>query len=121
MGHGGYLAGPEMNASRLALFVTTIGMALPSADAAGSWKGLESPSGKFRIEFSRGPQGSPLYRVLWKKKAMIEPSGMGFVEAGGVDWRKGFSQLKLGKVTEQKNSSSIPNNKRAVSFATCSS
>ncbi|MBJ06179.1 MAG: alpha-glucosidase [Verrucomicrobiaceae bacterium] len=93
-----------MNASRLALFVTTIGMALPSAEAAGSWKGLESPSGKFRIEFSRGPQGSPLYRVLWKKKAMIEPSGMGFIEAGGVDWRKGFSQLKLGKVTEQKNS-----------------
>ena len=101
---GARLRSSYMNPTTLTLLASTVALSLPPVAATESWKGLESPSGSFRIEFSRGPQGSPLYRVLWKGKSVIEPSGMGFVESDGADWREGFTQLELGKTTEQKRS-----------------
>ena len=39
---------------------------------------LLSPNGNFRMDFSLGAAGNPIYRLSYKGKEMIKPSGLGF-------------------------------------------
>ena len=79
-----------MRTTILAL-ITLATLPVESGRAAGAdWKFLSSPDGEFRIGFSAGENGRPMYRVDWGGREIIAPSGLGFVLEGGTDWTTGF-------------------------------
>ena len=91
-----------MKKARCREVVALLAVLVLSAPVAGaraeSWKSLSSPGGFFVIEFSLGEEGRPTYRVRLGDAEIIVPSGLGFVEAGGMDWTGGFSGIERGGV-----------------------
>ncbi|MEE3054303.1 MAG: glycoside hydrolase family 97 N-terminal domain-containing protein, partial [Planctomycetota bacterium] len=77
--------------------VVLLGLSAAAGEAAELWSSLASPDGMFRIEFSVGDKGKPLYRVRRGEDEVILPSGLGFVEAGGEDWTGGYVKAELGE------------------------
>ena len=65
---------------------------------------VESPGRKFAIELSTRKVGRPTYRVLWRGKEIIQPSGLGFMLNGEKDWTKGFGPLMELNVSESNYS-----------------
>ena len=76
--------------------VALLGFSAATCKAEESWSSLSSPDGMFRIEFSVGEKGKPLYRVRRGGDEVILPSGLGFFEAGGEDWTGGHVKAELG-------------------------
>jgi len=76
--------------------VALLGFSAATCKAEESWSSLSSPDGMFRIEFSVGEKGKPLYRVRRGGDEVILPSGLGFFEAGGEDWTGGYVKAELG-------------------------
>lgn len=56
---------------------------------------VTSPDSRLAIELSLGEGGRPVYRVDRGRDAVIQPSGLGFLLAEGVDWTRGFDSIEL--------------------------
>ena len=87
---------PSLNL-KSALLVTTLALvACLPADAQGTdWQEIASPGGDYRIAFSLGKKGRPLYRVLRKNQEIVAPSGLGLILADETRWIEGFGAPNL--------------------------
>ena len=83
---------------------------------------LDSPDEQFSISLSTGDNGRPTYRVRWKDREIIAPSGLGFLLEGETDWSSGFGSVTAISRTESDSTwkpvwgerASIPDRYRSV-------
>ena len=90
---------PHISATSMKLFfyrpvalLTLVLVLLPLPVRAESIT-LDSPDEQFSISLSTGDNGRPTYRVRWKDREIIAPSGLGFLLGGEINWSSGFEAI----------------------------